>query len=439
MPFIRLSTLVLSALVCLSAGLQADTVILKSGEKLEGKILSETDAEITMSVQVSATIKDERVLKRDEIEKVQKIQPEEEAWVAIGSLVPGTESLERDDYERTKTALQYFITSFPSSAYVAVAKERLDLFTAEQARVNKGEVKLNNQWLAKEKVQEERVQVAGRILYNRMKRAVAASQLPEAMAFFDQLEKGFSGSASYPDAVELGRRVLPALKTAIEQKQAQLKRRIEDEKLRLTTSKGTEHDQLEALIKKERAATEATIAANDRAGMKWFPLQHSNERSLSSLTSRVASETSRLNGLRADKMQESLKASATAAAKLAAGNLEDAGKALKEATSQWPENELAKRLQVKLADATKAAETKAKAATPTPAPAPTATPKPKTSSSTNPGNAPAAPVEAERPEEPPLYKRPFFYIALAVVVAFSAVAGKVVAKSRANSDDVLDK
>ncbi len=434
MPANRIATAVISILSGLCVLLQADTIVLKSGEKLEGKILSETDAEVTMSVQVSATIKDERVVKRDEIDKVLKVQPEEEAWVALGNLVPGSDSLERDDYDRVKTALQYFITAFPKSGYVAVAKERLDQFTAEQARVNKGEVKMDNEWLPKEKVQEERIQVGGHILLNRMKRAVAAGQLTDGMAIFDQLEKGFVGSASYPEAVELGRRVLPSLKAAVEQRQAYLKRRIADEKQRLTTSTGSERDQLAALIKKETATTDATIAATEKAGIKWLPLHPANERSLASLASRVTSETARLNNLRTDKMQESVAASETAEKALAVGRLDEAEAALKEALSAWPANELAKRLQIKLTDAKKAA-----AGSKSPTPPPTPTPKPKKPSSASSAPSEPAPVQSEEPQESPFYKRPFFFIALAVVIAFGAIAGKMLAKSRAGSNDVIDK
>ena len=429
----RITALVLPVLLCLCAALRADTVILKSGDKLEGKILSETDAEVTMSVQVSATIKDERVIKREEIEKVLKVQPEEEAWVALGNLVPGTESLERDDYERVKTALQYFITSFPQSGYATVAKERLEKFTAEQKRVESGEVKLDGQWLSREKVQEGRVQVGGHILLNRMKRAAGAGQLTDAMANFDQLEKNFRGSASYPDAVELGRRVLPPLKTAVEQRQAQLKRRMDDEKLRLTTSKGAEHEQLDALIKKETATTEANIAAAERAGVKWLPLQPANVRSLTALLSRVTSESARLNGLPTEKMHESAKAAEEAATALSTGRLETAEKALQSAISAWPENELAKRTQLKLADAKKAAS-----ASKAPTPAPTPTPKPKPSSASN-EQAPVAPVGEPEPEAKPFYKRPVFFIVLAVVVAFGAIGAKMIVKSRATADNTLDK
>ncbi|MEO6741052.1 MAG: PTPDL family protein [Chthoniobacteraceae bacterium] len=422
-------------ILCLCAALRADTVILKSGDKLEGKILGETDTEVTMSVQVTATIKDERVIKRDTIEKIEKVQPDEEAWAQIANFAPGSESLERDEYDRVKAALSYFTGTFPKSAHAQIAQSRLDQFSTEQIRVGMGEVKLNNQWLGKEKVREEQIQIGGRILLNRMKRAAAAGQFPDAMANLDQLEKNFLGSASYPEAVDLGRRVLPSLKAAVEQRQAQLKRRADDEKQRLTTSKGVEHDQLEALIKKETASTEATITAIERSGVKWLPLQPANARSMTALASRVSSETSRLNGLPVEKMRESVKAAEEAEKALSTGNFDGAEKALRDATSAWSANELAKRLQTRLTDAKKAASA-VKPREPTPAPAQTPKPKPKAapSSANNP-----APATAE-PEETPFFKKPVFFIGLAAVVAFGAVAGKMIAKARASAaDTTLDK
>ena len=434
MPAIRNAAAILSILLCLCAGLIADTVTLKSGEKLQGKILSETETEVTMSVQVSATIKDERVVKKGDIAKIDKVQPDEEAWAVIANYVPGTESLDRDEYDRIRTALGYFTSSFPKSPHAALAQSRLDQFTAEQVRVSIGEVKLSGQWLSKDKVQEERVQIAGKILLSRMKRAAGAGQLSEAMAIFDQMEKSFAGSLSFPEAVELARRILPSLFAAVEQRQAALKRQLDDEKQRLTTSKGAEHTQLEALIKQERTRTEATLAASERAGLKWLPLQPANERSLTALLSRVNSETTRLNAMRLDKMQDSAKAAQDGANALSAGNFDAAERALKDAASAWPDNELAKRMQAKLADAKKAPTAPR---TPTPAP----TPAPKKGPSASSGSAPAPAIAAEPEPEPetPFFKRPAFFIGVAVAIAFGAIFGKKIAKSRASADNAPDK
>ena len=430
----RIFAATLSFIVCLSASLRGDTVTLKSGDKVEGKILSETDAEVTMSVQVTATIKDERVIKRDEIAKIDKVQPDEQAWALIANLAPGTESLERDEYDKVKAALGYFTGTFPKSAHAALAQSRLHQFTAEQIRVGLGEVKLNGQWLGKERVKDEQVQIAGRILLNRMKRAAGAGQMTEAMAIFDQLEKGFAGSASYPEAVELGRGVLASLFRAVAQRQVQFKRHLDDEKQRVAGSKGTELAQLNALIKQDLATTEATLAAIERSGVKWFPLQPANARSLASLASRVTSETARLNGLPIDKMKESVKIAEAAAAALSNGNFDLSETMLREANAAWSTNELAKRTQLKLADARKAA-TAPKTATPTPAPASAPTPAPKkksaSASAPAPSSNPATPGDPEQPGETSLFRKPGFFIAVAAVLALGTIGGKIIVKARA--------
>ena len=429
----RIICTTLSALFCLCAAIHADTIILKSGDKVEGKILSETDAEVTLSVQVTATIKDERVIRRGDIASIEKVQPDEEAWAALAAFAPGNESLNPDEYERAITVFGGFVKTFPQSKHAAAAQQRLDQFTAEAKRVEAGEVKLEGKWLTKELLQEERVQIAGRILFNRMKVASTAGRLTDAMTIFAQMEKSFPGAASYPDAVELGRRILPSLRAAVEQRQAQMKRHIEDENKRLAATKGQEHTQLDTLIKNERTATEAAVSAIEKSGGKWLPLQPANEKSLASLATFVASETTRLNGLPTDKMHDSVLATQKAAAALTAGNLDAAERALKDANTAWSVNELAKRLTGRLADARKALPApKAETPTPAPTPTPTPTPTPKPKPAATPTPAAAAP--AAESDDTPFYKNPIVLLVLLALVAFGAIGGKMLAKKRANTE-----
>jgi len=437
MPVSRIATFCLPLLLCLAGGLRADTVILKSGEKVDGKILSETDSEMTISVNVTATIKDERVVKKTEIDKVLKVSPDSEAWTPLMGLTPGVDSLELDDYSRVILALQYFITSHPESTFVPQAKERLATFTDEQKLVEQGQMKVEGQWLTKERVAEERVQIGGRILLNRMKRSASVGLLTEAMAIFDQMEKGFNGSASYPEAVEYARQILPPLKVAVEQRQAQYKRRTDDEKRRLVTAKGTERDQLAAIVKSERTKAEATIAAIEKAGVKWLPLHPVTERSLAALATRTAAEATRLKALPIEKMRDAVKSAEVASSALIGGDIERAEKALQEATSAWAGYELLKRLQPKLAELKKAA-TGAKQNAPKAAPPPAPANAPKTSRSTI--SVPAEPVKENAPSVPsPSFGRPLIPVAVAAVMAFGVVAAKGFGKFRSAGANLPDR
>src|SRR6266446_4324083 len=183
-------------LLAISAGAQADVVQLKTGEMKKGKIIKETADEITMLVSVTATIKDDLVIKKSDIKMVEKVSPEEEAWLPLANLSLGQESLDPEDYDNVIGALGLYIERFPESSHVPEANQKIERFQEELKRVEAGELKLDGQWLDRAKVLEERVQIIGRILLNRMRRLASAGQGIEAMQAFEVLEKDFGGSAS---------------------------------------------------------------------------------------------------------------------------------------------------------------------------------------------------------------------------------------------------
>lgn len=414
-----------------------DTIILKSGDKVEGTILSETATEIVAEVKINASIKDERVIKKADIEKIEKIQPDEDSWSAIKGFALGNESLEQGEYAGAVNRLGTFVTQFPQSPHAADAKAMLAKFEEEKKRVDIGEMKLDGKWLTAAQAQEESVQIKGHILLSRMKRHAAAAQYVEAMNAFDVLEKNFGGSASYADAVALARQVAPLLKTAAEQRLVQLKQLVEQNKARLANTQGAERVQLDALQKKQIAATEASVAAIERSGVRWYPLNPANERSIASLLSRIAAEPSRLISQRVEKMHESVQFAEAAKVAIEAGDLLQAETALKDANSAWSNNEIAKRLQPKFTELQKATlEAKAEAekaayvasmntpkATPTPKPTPVPTP------------APAVVEEETKTGEPSLLAKPIVWIIIVLLIGFAALAKKSLSRKTTQQED----
>jgi hypothetical protein len=144
----------------------------------------------------------------------------------------------------------------------------------------------------------------------------------------------------------------------------------------MTIAKGAEREQLDGMLKQERAAMEAAVTAADKTGVKWLPLNIATDASLKAMATRVSSEMTRLNTIAVEKMQLSMIGTEAATIALANRDLPVAEKALAEAKAAWPANDRVLRLEAQLADAKKA-ETAAKAAkaaasraTPTPPPQP---------------------------------------------------------------------
>ena len=69
MPRFSLSFSRMVALALITSTALADIVVLKTGEKVEGKVISETDQQVTMEVKISAGVTDERIIPRAQVER----------------------------------------------------------------------------------------------------------------------------------------------------------------------------------------------------------------------------------------------------------------------------------------------------------------------------------------------------------------------------------
>jgi hypothetical protein len=196
--------------------------------------------------------------------------------------------------------------------------------------------------------------------------------------------------------------------------------------------------QLDALQKKQAAATEASVAATERSGVRWTPLNPSTERTVSIIISRAAAETNRLVSQRVEKMRESVQIAQTAKEALDAGDVVKADAAIREASAAWSNNEILKRLVPKFDELQKAtiaakleaekaaytASLQAANAAPTPKPAPTPTP------------APTAAVEEETTTaEPSLFAKPAFWVIIVLLIGLAALANKFLSRKATQQED----
>jgi len=324
----------------------ADTLTLKGGEKLEGKILSETNTEIMFEIQETASIKDERVILKTEVEKVEKTSPAETTWMTLKNFNTGNDSLPQQNYEQMIVSLKAFTSSYPASSYAAEAKDKTAKLQAELDRVNNDEIKLNNQWLSKEEVARERVQLTALVLFNQMKAQFSRGLFVDAMNTLDRMEKTAPGARIYPDAIELAKKTLPLLKEAATRQQAVLKTQNDAFRKRIQEAKGDEKKQLEQTLNQQKARVDAVIKQMQVS--KWSALYPSNENSLLRLVSQTSAETQRLNSFNLDKIRDSIANAARATDAFKANDLVVAEAALSKTIGTWPANEQIARLKTEI-------------------------------------------------------------------------------------------
>ena len=436
-------------LVYSSSPAWADAVVLKGGERVEGKILSETDAEVTIQYKVTASISDERVIKKSEIEKIEKASPDIEAWAQFKDVKLGEDSMDPTTYTHQIAALNNFITQFPQSPSVPAAKALLAAFEGEKKRMDAGEYKFEGKWLSKEQLKEERVQVLGNSYLRQLKRLTAAGRLQDAMGVFEVLEKQAPGSAVFPEAIEITRRSLNTLKQAAEVKQKQLSQKALEESRTLAKLTEPQRSQTAKDLKYLRDASEANVATIERSGVKWMPLSPATEKSMIALGNKAGNELVRLNGLPVDAMRQSLVEAAKAKAAYAGGDFAAAEAGYSKAAQLWSGNELVARgvalaanagkvasekmavEKLAAAEAAKVAEAAAAAAKkaqleaglkPVPTPEPVAVAEPE-------------PVK----EEPSFFSKPAAWIMLVILLAFGALILKTIRKYKDPTGNILDQ
>jgi hypothetical protein len=323
----------------------ADTLTLKSGEVIEGKISGEDDTQLTVELKLSGGITDSRTIPKSDILSIAKIQPDKLAWEPLKALQLGPTSLPSASYASAIQSLQSFLQQFASSAFAADAKKALTAFEQEKARVDGGELKINGQWLAKEEAQRERYQIAAAISFQFMKDQTSRGDLSGALSTFDGIEKQYPGSRIYPDAVELARRTLAAFQPDLVSRIQSLKAATAERDKAILTSSPAQKAELKAAIEREHATEAALMSEAQRRNSKWPPFIARSEKSLTATAAKVSEETRRLAGIDVAKMGQSMKAADQSKAALSTNDYATAAGLVKEALSVWPANELATRLQ----------------------------------------------------------------------------------------------
>jgi chromosome segregation ATPase len=149
-----------------SAVLKADTLTLKSGDVVEGQIISETETQIEIEASLyHGTIFSRRQIDKSDIQSIvresleQKQEKETLAALTKFTLNPNQE-LTKDQYAAGIAAFEKFQAKFTNSTATAEINQRLVDWRAEATNVASGKVKFASTWMTPEekKTQAERAE-----------------------------------------------------------------------------------------------------------------------------------------------------------------------------------------------------------------------------------------------------------------------------------------
>ena len=344
--------LFLSLLALPMALLRGESIELRDGTKIEGKILSVNTETVLIEVQTSPAIREEMSYPRSDVAKIQRASQDDVAYAEVAAFsVPSTAD-NPAVYDAPLERVRSFMKNYAYSKNMPEARKLAAALEADRARLVAGEIKLGGVWVAADASPAERTELGGRVQLAKMKES---SDPVAAMTAFEVLEKDHNTSSAYPESVKVARDSLVKLRAGLVRARADLERRIRDQEQGLKLASEDRRLQIEQGIAQEKSAIQAQIERVKQSGSKWTPVLL-DAKLLADLSTRVESEEARLSKIDTATLAAGASAANEAQRQLAAGNLSAAKANLEQAQKLWSQHVLLASLQESLKKAEAAAQ-----------------------------------------------------------------------------------
>lgn len=269
----------------------SDTVVLKDGSKIEGKITLEASDFIKIQLDRSGSIKETKMLKRSDIASITKTKPDELALQKIKKSLPTRSLMTSSSYKSLiQVGSEAFLKAYPDSLHKTEVKKILKELNAEKAKVDRGSIKLEGKWISAKERQAFRTLIDSRIRIYTMREKAKRRNFIGTLRDFQIIEEQFIGTPAYPEAVKIARTILPQYGKALSRqfKDADYlnKKREADIKLLPPEKQAV----TQAAYKKEQERFKALAEREKKTGIKWHSVNSRNRDSLSPMIDVIRKE-----------------------------------------------------------------------------------------------------------------------------------------------------
>lgn len=282
-----------------------DTVTLKDGSKLEGKITLEADDFIKIELSRSGSIKETKLIKRSDIQTIAKTQPDVQDLEKIKLNLPTRSLMTSSDYQNLiKSGPEAFLKAHPDSLLTGEVKKILEELNAEKAKVDRGAIKLEGEWISAERRQNFPTLVKSQIRLYTMKQKAAQHNHTGALRDLQVIEEQFVGTPAYPEAIKISLSILPTYGQLLTRQLKDVEflnnKREADIKLLPPESQA----RTQAAYNKEQERFKALAEQEKNSGIKWRSVNRRNKESIAPMIDTVRQELDRLKKIDTAKLAE---------------------------------------------------------------------------------------------------------------------------------------
>jgi hypothetical protein len=249
----------------LTLNVHADTFFLKDGSHFEGTIVREDTSSYVIEVQVTKSIKDERVIPKDNVAKMEGEKKDLTAFGSISHFIPTPDALAVEEYASRITTVEKFLKDYPDSSKSSQAKAILSVLKKEANEILAGGIKYNGKIITAAEYRANALDIDAGIQEAAIRARLKDGRYVEALRAFSAFDRDFHNTKAYAALLPLmiqtingylaqTAQALAGYDALIKQREIGLQRMQPDDRRKTQTAIAEETAQLEKGLKAEKEA-----------------------------------------------------------------------------------------------------------------------------------------------------------------------------------------
>ena len=275
----------------------ADTFTLKDGSTLEGTILREVNGSYVLEVQVTKSIKDERVVPKDDVVKIQKSKADLVAFESIAKLAEIPDMLTEEQYAERIRTLEKFLKDHRGSDKSKEARAIIAKHKAEANEISAGGIKIDGKIIPPGEYRANALEIDAGLAEKRIRALLADGQYLQALRAYSNFEADFRNTRQYAGLQPLMLQTMNQYIAQVGQTLAGYDKRIAERQTGLARMQMEDRRNTEAALKEQTATFEARLKNEKDAKIGWVSTDPYFKPSLDETLSFGKQEISRLTSL----------------------------------------------------------------------------------------------------------------------------------------------
>lgn len=298
--------LLTAAVLLICQATEADTIMLNNGESLEGSIVREDADNYYIQVNVTRSIKEEKVVAKTDVKRIDKESEEEKAFKEISGITPTPDLLEEEGYTARIQKIEEFLEAHPSGSMKSKAEQMTAELKAELEIISAGGVKMQGLMVQPEEYDANAYALDEQIFAQRIKNDIERRDFLGSLRRFEDYEARFSQAAGRAEVVDQIKQVLAAFGASLKNSLAAFDQRMQTQDAGLERMSQSDRNQTKKALEDRFAELDAKFEEEKAGDEKWITPDINHKESLIEALKQVESTMKKLESSKASMVDKPL-------------------------------------------------------------------------------------------------------------------------------------